>query len=248
MNDNNTSYFATRDQYIFICYKDIIKHCYPMMLKKIIDEYYDELNSFLYLDMIKDYDIYNLERLCVERIDINPLKYIKRDICSNETADELLKTFEDDMYDMYTHSKFTLFGAKIFNLLVQKQIKGIYIYVDRRIDQILYDCKVHFDQFGDKIKYVCGDFIDVIKKLPNKPTSYIINDVDYIQKLIDNDLIEFTEVIVAELGYNFKLSEGGNIILKNDYESLMKEKIFKIGYLPTIELDNKHLSGLKPKE
>ena len=74
------NFFSTRDQYVFICYKDIIKHCYPVMLKKLIDEYYDDLSNFLYLDLIKDYDIYNLERLCIERTDKNPIKYLKKEL------------------------------------------------------------------------------------------------------------------------------------------------------------------------
>jgi hypothetical protein len=241
------NFFSTRDQYIFICYKDVIKHCYPIMLNKIIHEYYDELNELLYLDVIKDYDIYNLERLCIERTDVNPFRYLKRDICTNETADLLLETFEDEMFDMYTQSKFTNFGSRIFNLVTQPQIKELYIYVERPITQVMYDCKTYFEQFGNKIKYVCGDFIDVIKKLPNKPTSYILNDADYIKDLIDNKFIEFTEIIIAELGYNFEVSEDKSIVLKNGYEDLMEEHIFKIGYFPTLMLEDKHFSCLHPK-
>jgi hypothetical protein len=217
------------------------------MLNKIIHEYYDELNELLYLDVIKDYDIYNLERLCIERTDVNPFRYLKRDICTNETADLLLETFEDEMFDMYTQSKFTNFGSRIFNLVTQPQIKELYIYVERPITQIMYDCKTYFEQFGNKIKYVCGDFIDVIKKLPNKPTSYILNDADYIKDLIDNNFIEFTEIIIAELGYNFEVSEDKSIVLKNGYEDLMEEHIFKIGYFPTLMLEDKHFSCLHPK-
>ena len=244
---NNTTYFSTRDQYIFICYKDIVKHVYPVMLKKLIDEYYDDLKDFINLELIKDYDIYNLERLCIERTEVNPLKYLKKDICTDETSDALLETFENDMYDMYTQSKFTNFGAKIFNLIIQPQIKEMYIYVERPINQIMYDCKVHFEHFGNKIKYVCGDFIEVIKKLPHKPTSYILNDVDYIQKLIDNNFIEFTEIIIAELGYNFKLGDNNTLVLKGEYEKIMEEKIFKIGYFPTLMLEDKHFTALYPK-
>ena len=197
------NFFSTRDQYVFICYKDIIKHCYPVMLKKLIDEYYDDLSNFLYLDFIKDYDIYNLERLCIERTDKNPIKYLKKELCTDETADNLLKTFEDEMYDMYTQSKFTNFCAKIFNLIMQPQIKEIYIYVERPIQQILYDCKIQFEQFGNKIKYVCGDFIEVINKLPNKPTSYILNDVD-MKNIGDEDYVidKYTDDLQANIIMN----------------------------------------------
>lgn len=244
---NNTTYFSTRDQYIFICYKDIIKHVYPVLLKKLIDNYYDDLIGLIHLDVIKDYDIFNLERLCIERTEINPLRYLKKENCTDETADMLLQTFEEEMYDMYTQSKFTNFGAKIFNLIMQPQVKEIYIYVEKPINQIMYDCKLYFDQFGNKIKYVCGDFIDVVKKLPHKPTSYIINNVDYIQELIDNNFINFTEIVIAELGYNFKLDDKRELVLKGNYESLMEKEVFKIGYFPTLILEDKHFTCLRPK-
>ena len=246
MNIDNTNFFSTRNQFVFVCYKDVVKHCYPVMLNKIKNEYYDELNSLLHLDVIKNYDIYNLERLCIERTDVNPLKYLKRDNCTDKTADLLLQTFEDEMYDMYTQSKFTNFGSRIFNMVSQPQIKEIYIYVERPITQVMYDCKTYFDQLGNKIKYVCGDFIDVVKKLPIKPTTYVLNDVNYIKDLIDNDLIKFTEIIIAELGYNFEMANN-NIVLKNGYEDLMEEHIFKIGYFPTVMLEDKHFSCLNPK-
>ena len=78
----DSNYFVMRDQYIFICYKDIIKMTYPVMLKELIDNYYDDLSPYLDLDKIKDFDIYNLERLCVERITKNPLTYIKKPECN----------------------------------------------------------------------------------------------------------------------------------------------------------------------
>ena len=83
------NHFSMRDQYIFVCYNEIIKLTYPVMLKEIIDDYYDELEQFFDLDLIKDFDIYNLERLCIERITKNPLEYIKKPETTKETCDIL---------------------------------------------------------------------------------------------------------------------------------------------------------------
>ena len=43
----DVNFFATRDQYLFICYNDIIKFTYPVMLHELIHDYYDELNQYL---------------------------------------------------------------------------------------------------------------------------------------------------------------------------------------------------------
>lgn len=243
MGDAN--FFATRDQYLFICYTDIIKLTYPVMIKELIDEYYDVLIDYFELDKIKDYDIYNLERLCVERTYKNPLMYLKRKECSEEDCEVLLNAFETEMIKMYSKSKFTEFGAKLYNILLQPYIKEVYIYFDKPIYQMRTDCEVYFNEYKGKIKYVSGEFIDCVKSLNRKPTSYILNDVNYIQDLIDNDLIEYTEIIIGELGYNFELNDQFELQVKNKLDTLMYEKIFKFGILPIIKLEEKHFTCLE---
>ena len=242
----DTGFYARRDQYIFINYNEIIKMTYPVMLKELVDKYYDDLNDYLYLDMIKNYDIYNLERLCLERIVKNPLIYLKRENCPKEICDKLLKTFEREMVDMYAHSKFTKFGGNLYNVLMQPFVKEVYIYSEEPYEQIPYDCMVYFKEFNNKLKFVSGDFIELIKQLPTKPTTYILNDVDYVQQLIDNDLIGYTEILIGELGYNFVLDEDTDgLKLKHDLEDKMEKYIFKLGYVPLIDLEDKHFSCLK---
>lgn len=244
----DVNFFATRDQYLFICYNDIIKFTYPVMLHELIHDYYDELNLYLRLDEIKDYDIYNLERLCVERMDKNPLKYIKREDCPDEICDVLLEAFEDELVEMYTQSKLTVFGANLYILLNQPFIKEVYIYSERPREQIPYDFKVYFGEYLSKIKFVGGDFIEMVKSLPHRPTSYFINDTDYIQKLIDNDLISYTEILVAEIGYNFEVTKEGELQIRGGYEYLMEKEIFKLCLIPIINLEQKHFTQLKSKE
>lgn len=244
----DSNYFVMRDQYIFICYKDIIKMTYPVMLKELIDKYYEDLAPYLELDKIKDYDIYNLERLCVERITKNPLTYIKKPECSEETCDLLLNAFEDEFIEMYTKSRLTDFGAKLYTVFLQQGVKDVYIYVDKPIDQIPYDCRVYFEAYESKIKYVSGDFIDVIRQLPHKPTLYILNDADYIQELIDNKLIEYTEIMVAELGYNYEVDNEFMLRIKGGYEDKMEKEIFKLAMFPVVSLDKKHFTNLSESD
>ena len=246
MGDAN--YFGTRDHYMFITYKDMIKLTYPVLLHDLIKDYYDDLKDFLELDKIKNFDIYNLERISVERLDINPLKYIKKPNCSDETCDLLLKTFNEEMINMYTHSRFSEFGSKLNTILPQERIKEIYIYVEEPAEQVIIDCNVYFKEYSHKIKYLTGDFINAVTCVPNKPTCFVLNDISYVHKLIEYDLISYTEILIGELGCNYELDDEFGLKLKGIDEKLMKEKVFKIGITPVINLKNEHFTQLDRSE
>lgn len=244
----DVNYFGMRDHYMFICYKDMIKLTYPIMLHDLIKDYYNDLNEFLDLDKIKTFDIYNLERICVERLDINPLKYIKRPTCSDETCDLLLRAFNEEMIEMYTNSKFSNFGAKLYSIIPQERIKEIYIYVEEPNHQVIIDCNLHFSEYSKKIKYLTGDFIKAVQAAPHRPTCYVLNDINYVHKLIEHKCISYTEIILGELGCNYELDEEIGMVLKGIDDKLMKDEIFKLAVTPLIDLDKKHFSQLDMSE
>lgn len=240
----DTNFFSLRDQIIFITYQDIIKQNYALLIETLIKDYYDDLNPILKLEEIRDYDMNNLQRLCVERTHKNPLCYLARDESHYNVCDELLNTFESEFIEMYTNANFTEFGAKLYNVLIQPFVKKIYIHTEKTIYQIPYDCELYFKDFSDKIEYVYGDFKTTIDSLEEKPTTYILNDVDYAKVLLDNELIEYTELLIGELGYNFELTKDYDITLKHNLMGLMQEKTFKVGMLPIINLKPEHFSCL----
>ena len=242
MGDIN--YFGTRDHYMFITYKDMIKLTYPVMLHEIIKDYYEDLKDYLELDKLKEFDIYNLERICVERLDINPLKYIKKPNCSDETCDLLLQSFNEEMIDVYTKSRFSDFGAKLYTIFPQDRIKEIYIYVEEPAQQVIIDCDLHFAEYKSKIKYLTGDFIKAVQCVPYRPTCYVLNDINYVHKLIEHHCIDYTEIILGELGCNYELDENYGMKLKGLDEKLIKENIFKLGVTPVVELERKHFTQL----
>lgn len=240
------NYFSTRNQILFITYEDIVKLNYALLLETVVKDYKDELGGILKLDDIKDYDVDNLNRLCIERTDRNPLKYISKSEEFYSICDELMDMFEVEFTDMYAKAQLTDFGSKLYNIFMQPFVKKVYIHTDKKIYQIPYDCSLIFSDFSNKIEYVYGDIPKFIKTLPEKPTTYIINDIEIVNKLIENDLVSYTEILIAELGYNFKLNEEKNdIVLKYDLESLMREKTFKMGMLPILHLTEKHFSKLE---
>lgn len=244
----DVNYFGTRDHYLLITYKDMIKLTYPVLLYDLVREYYDELKDLLELDKIKDFDIYNLERISVERLDINPLKYIKKPECSDETCDLLLKAFNEEMTHMYTHSRFSEFGSKLNTILPQERIKEIYIYVEEPAEQVIIDCNVYFKEFEHKIKYLTGDFINAVMCVPNRPTCYVLNDINYVHQLIEHKLIGYTEILIGELGCNYELDEDLGLKLKGLDENIIKDNVFKIGVTPVVTLKNEHFTQFDRSE
>jgi hypothetical protein len=247
MEDIN--YFGMRDHVMFLCYKDIIKLTYPVLYYELINDYYDDLKDYLELDKIKNFDIYNLERLSVERLDINPLKYIKKPNCSDELCDTLLSAFNDELIEMYTKSRFSDFGAKLYTVFPQNRVTDVYVYSEEPNYQILIDFDVHFSDYAKKIKFITGDFIEAVKSLEKKPTFYALNDISYVHRLRENDLVAYTEIVVAELGCNYELDKDFGMRLKGGIdEKIMKDEIFKLGVTPIVELKKEHFTNLDMNE
>lgn len=244
----DVNYFGTRDHYMFICYKDMIKLTYPLLLHELINNYYDDLKDYLDLDKIKHFDIYNLERICAERLDINPLKYIKKPMCPDETCDLLLKTFNEELIDIYSKSRLSDFGAKLYTIIPQDIIKEVYIYIEEPAYQVIVDCDMMFGDYKHKIKYLTGDFIKAVMCVPHKPTCYVLNDIEYVHKLIEHHCIPYSEVILGELGCNYELDENFGLKIKGITEKDMKDHVFKLGITPVVELDKKHFSQLDMDE
>ena len=217
----DANYFSMRDQYIFITYQDIIKQVYVTLIETLIKDYRDDLRDILILDDLVNHNHENIERLCVERLYKNPLRYIAQSEDKFDECDKLLDIFEKDLYSIYTDTPFTVVGAKIFSMLSQRIVKKIYIHTDKQLYQPIYD----------------------MESLDKKPTTYILNDVEYAKILLDNDMIEYTEIIIAELGYNFELKDN-KVVLKYDLYNKSHDNIFKIGLLPIIDLEEKHYSAI----
>lgn len=244
----DVNFFNTREHVVFITYKDMIKKTYPILLHELIKNYQEDLKDYLELDKIKDFDIYNLERICVERLDINPIKYIKKPNCSDETCDLLLKSFNEELTNIYTDSKFSEFGGKLITMLAHDKIKEVYIYVEEFAEQVIIDCELYFSKYNKKIKYFTGNFIDAVRCTPLKPTCYILNDINYVHQLIEHKYIAYTEIILGELGCNYEIDENLIMKLKGIDEQVMKDNIFKLVVTPIVTLEGKHFSQFDMSE
>lgn len=223
MND-----FAAQKEVLFITYDDVIKSTKLFILKKLMEAEY----RFGYKDYIdyKKIDSKTDEELTAI-ITASPYKNILKLLATklfdyDVTYTDLVMTYPESI----TSSKLLTFGDALFILMKQKFLSKVYMYTES------YDENVHKDIdtiYGmSKITYVTGDFKEVVQDInkENKITSYIINDIDYLQQLIDMNSVAYTNILIGNYGYNYKLNEDKIPILKiDDIDTLKKEKIFKFG-------------------
>ena len=84
-----------------------------------------------------------------------------------------------------------------------------------------------------KVVYINGDFNEVIADIhkDDRITSYIVNNIEYVKKLLDTNMATYTTILLANYGYNYKMNEEHQIpeLLIDGIEKLGKEKIFKFG-------------------
>jgi hypothetical protein len=127
-------------------------------------------------------------------------------------------------------------------------VKEVYIYIEEPAYQVIVDCDMMFGEYKHKIKYLTGDFIKAVMCVPHKPTCYVLNDIEYVHKLIEHRCIPYSEIILGELGCNYELDDNFGLKLKGITEKDMKEQVFKLGITPVVELDKKHFSQLDMDE
>jgi hypothetical protein len=80
--------------------------------------------------------------------------------------------------------------------------------------------------------------------VPVKPTFYALNDIQYLHKLIEHGLVEYTEIVLGELGCNYEFNKDYGIELKGINEKVLKEHVFKLGVASVVQLDKKHFTQL----
>lgn len=223
--------YVKSHEFIFIQYHDIIKSYKPYLLKKLLynKDYREGYTGALNFDLFKDYSDNQLLGLAMRSLSKNILEYISISEFDYDATLESLYEDTEDFPDMFSESPLLKIGTTIFSLLKLDYVKKIYVHTNT------YDERIHkdlIDTYGDmkRITYVNGDFIDAVKAIPEKITTYIVNDVRTIDTLIENDLISYSNVLVADAGWNYKQNEENKIVLKcDDIEAKSKKHIFKTG-------------------
>lgn len=227
----NNNPFTMRDEIILIEHDDVIKCPSLGILELIKEKYTDDLKGLIDIPKIQRMDFNNLQRLCIERPTKNILDYLKlTDFNTGDIYDELYKSDKS----IYMGIPLMVMGSSIYILSPQKFTKGIYIFSEEYDEKIEYNIYENFSDLPN-VYYVAGDLKEIIQSIP-KPTMYIFSDIEHVQTLINENKIEYTEIMVAQYGYNYEV-KNGILQIKGDYDKLMPELLFKIASFSPLKMD-----------
>jgi hypothetical protein len=145
--------------------------------------------------------------------------------------------------DMYSKSEKLVMGDSLHMILSQGFTEKVYVYTPE------YDERVHVDlndtyRNPDKLKYITGDFANIIEDFDDI-TTFIFNDIIDISTLIAFNKTKYTNILVANYGYNFTIDDNGNLTLRIDAESMMEEYVFKFSTFTPAKLGSEHFSQVQ---
>ena len=230
--------FTKKQEIIFISYDEIIKNVYPLLLSLILKRYKNEYKDFLKIDLIENMNIDDLYILCIQRHDKNILRYLSKKEFNYE---ESLKNIYNKFNDLFINSDLLSIGASIHMLLTQKFTKKIYIYTKEYDKRIHLDLELNYRDMN-KINYVTGNFLDAVNKLDGI-TTYILNDIMDVSYILD-ERINYTNILLANYGYNYTINENGTLVLRLNLEEAMDKYVFKFSTFFPISITDKHKKAM----
>lgn len=229
-----TNPFTLRDEFILMEYKDIIKCPSVGILQLIKKEYMNDMNDLIDTRKLDRMDFKNIQRYCIERPCKNILDYIK---ITDFNTDDIYNALYKSCNNLYKDLPLMVMGEAVFVLASQKFTKKIYIFSEEYDEKIEKDIKnVFHDQ--KKVYYVAGSLENILNQV-EKPTSYMFSNIDNVQKVLDLNKQEYSEILVAQYGYNYMV-KNGIIRIKGEYEELMPTKHFKIASFTPLKMDNSY--------
>lgn len=234
MAKTNNNPFTMREEIMLIEYRDIIKCPDAGILNLIRHDYMDELKSLIDVNKLRLMDYKNMQRYAIERPCRNVLDYIKiRDF----NTDEIYKALYNAYDTIYMDLPLMTIGDAIYFLSKQKFTKKIYIFSEEYDKKIEFDIKENYCEL-DNVYYIAGAFMDIINSI-EPVTSLMLSNIDYVQTLIDNDKIEYREIMIAQYGYNYEIKDS-IMSIRGEYEKLMYEKKFKIASFTPLKMDESY--------
>lgn len=224
--------FVLREEIIFIEYKDIVKSPVPRLIEMFATTYKDDVKDFIDISRIENLNEKDIWRLMAGRTDKNILKFLST---KSFDYDNVLNILENHHKELYMLSEPLGFLQAIHTLMEHKFTKVIYFYTEEYDPRIEFDVMEQFSIYGDRTVYISGNLESVLESMEEKPTVYVFSDVDKVGTVIDMGLQEYCEFMVAEYGYNYYI-KSGYLVMRGDYDELMKEKIFKFGTFAPIQI------------
>ena len=112
----------------------------------------------------------------------------------NNQLDFLIKDYDERTYNSIMYA--------IRALMQMEFTDTIYIWTKNVNPNILEDILIMFDQ-SSKLKYVTGEFKDVIQDLP-EISLYILDDADHVNTLNELNKLHMKELMVSNFYFNIK--------------------------------------------
>ena len=212
-------------EYIFVEYHDVIKNFKPYVLEKLCEkEYRENYTDYIKYEMIENKSISELHGVVQAATTLNILKFVASKPFDFDLTYLDLCTQIDDLYNI---AKPIVMTNAIKILLLQKFTKAIYIHSPVYDEDNEKDIRsIYADE---RVKYVYGDFKTCISNIKEHITSYILADILLVNELIEMKKIHYSSILVANYGYNYKLTEDGKLsILIDDIEEKIKDMVFKL--------------------
>lgn len=197
------------------------------------DDYRTNYEDFIDFSQIRGKNYNELLSFCTATRHKNILKSIaKKEFDYDATYKDLYYSFDDIVKESPT----LLIGSSLFILLDQLFVDKVYIYTETYDERIIDDVSFVYKNTS-KMEYITGDFKEAVNSVNEKITSFILNDMSYINDLIDINKIGYTNVLMLDIGYNYNIADDYQISFKIDnLDQLSKDHVFKLGFFKQYEL------------
>jgi hypothetical protein len=195
---------AFKPEYMFIMYDDVVRTSMMSFINELINRKssYDEFIDF---DAIINKPQHEIIKLIQNRISYNILISLAK---KNKDFDETLSylSISSGISKPYEYSPDMVMTLALPKIISQKFEKKIYIYHPYDDSLIKEDIKSICKDIRN-IEFIHGDIETAINKIPEKITLYVVNDIHAASKIIDVSPNQYADILVANYGYNYKLSK-----------------------------------------
>ena len=244
-----TDTFFYNSQCLFVEYHDVISMPWFTML--LFTKNTEAFKKIFKIDDIEYYDIAGLLEWYIYRKHRNVFKsigVIDEDAeLSDEVYDSLLEKAMNITDNFYNLSSDLRFLSTLRLLLTEScMIKQVIIYSEKKEPMIECSLDKYFSKLGTKVKYMSGNFADMVELIPQDST-YVFSDIEKINTLVEANKLNLSTVLVVN-GLRYNYLENDRTKLKVDMDELSKKYFFKYSFFDNFDMDDILSSDLLPSE
>ena len=244
-----TDTFFYNSQCLFIEYHDVISMPWFTML--LFTKNTAAFKKIFKIDDIEYYDVAGLLEWYIYRKHRNVFKSIgvvdenaELPDVAYESLLEKAMNITEDFYNVNTGLRF-LSTLRLL-LTESNMVKQVIVYSENNEPTIEQSLDRYFSKLGTRVKYMSGNFPDIVKMIPQDST-YVFSDIEKVNTLVElNKLNLSTVLIVNGLRYNYL--ENDRTKLKVDIDALSKDYFFKYSFFDNFDLNDILSSDLLPSE